>query len=130
MATKSSSPRSSIRKKEASPIPAGVRTGGTRRPLERIVRIHEAINRGRYPNRTQIAKELETSTKTIQRDLNFMRDQLELPIAYHELEHGYYYTEPVAQFPFLQTTAEDLVALIVARNALRHLADTPLVASL
>lgn len=109
---------------------SGSRAGGTRRPLERIVRIHEAINRGRYPNCSGIAAELETSRKTIQRDVNFMRDQLELPIAYDELEHGYYYTEPVANFPFLQTTAEDLVALIVARNALQHLADTPLVASL
>ncbi|MCB1089521.1 MAG: WYL domain-containing protein, partial [Verrucomicrobiae bacterium] len=123
------SPRSHATKKTAAKS-GGTRAGGTRRPLERIVRIHEAINRGRFPNCSGIARELETSRKTIQRDVNFMRDQLELPIAYHELEHGYYYTEPVAQFPFLQTTAEDLVALIVARNALRHLADTPLLASL
>lgn len=131
MAKKSpSSSRSAARKKKTSPKPGNVRAGGTRRPLERIVLIHEAINRGRYPNRSQIAKELETSTKTIQRDLNFMRDHLDLPVAYDEVEHGYYYTGPVAQFPFLQTTAEDLVALVIARNALRHLADTPLLASL
>ena len=94
------------------------------------MRIHEAINRGRHPNCSQIAADLETSRKTIQRDINFMREHLDLPIAYDELKHGYYYTEPVANFPFLQTTAEDLVALIVARNALQHLEDTPLVASL
>ncbi len=106
------------------------RRGSTRRPLERILRIHERINRGRYPNCSQIAGELETSRKTIQRDINFMRDELDLPIDYDETRHGYYYTRSVSDFPFLQTTAEDLVALIVARNALRHLGDTPLVASL
>ena len=106
------------------------RAGSTRRPLERILRIHERINRGRHPNCSQIANELETSRKTIQRDINFMRDELDLPIDYDETRHGYYYTRPVSDFPFLQTTAEDLVAVIVARNALRHLGDTPLVASL
>lgn len=121
---------SSPRKKQAARKTGGARAGGTRRPLERIVRIHEAINRGRHPNCFRLAEELETSRKTIQRDISFMRDHLELPITYDELAHGYYYTEPVADFPFLQTTAEDLVALIVARNALQHLTDTPLVASL
>lgn len=111
----------------AKPSP---RAGSTRRPLERILRIHERINRGRHPNCSQIAAELETSRKTIQRDINFMRDELDLPIEYDETRHGYFYTRPVSDFPFLQTTAEDLVALIVARNALRHLGDTPLVASL
>jgi len=106
------------------------RSGTTRRPLERILRIHERINRGRHPNCSKIAQELETSRKTIQRDINFMRDELDLPIDYDETRHGYYYTRPVSDFPFLQTTAEDLVALIVARNALVNLGDTPLVASL
>ena len=110
--------------------PAASRTGSTRRPLERILRIHERVHRGRYPNCSQIAGELETSRKTIQRDINFMRDELELPIEYDEIRHGYHYTRPVSEFPFLRTTAEDLVALIVARNALRHMSDTPLVASL
>lgn len=68
--------------------------------------------------------------KTIQRDVTFMRDELGLPIAYDDLRHGYHYTKPVGDFPYLRATAEDLVALIVARNALNHLGDTPLVASL
>lgn len=106
------------------------RSGSTRRPLERIVRIHEEVNRGRFPNSTRLAEHLETSRKTIQRDIKFMRESLELPIEYDEVQHGYFYTEPVSNFPFLQTTAEDLVALVVARNALRHLHDSPLVASL
>ena len=106
------------------------RAGNTRRPLERIVQIHRAVSRGRYPNCSQLARDLETSRKTIQRDINFMRDSLALPLAYDEVQHGYHYTEPVSTFPFLQTTAEDLVSLVVARQSLRHLEDTPLVASL
>ena len=41
------------------------KAGGTRRPLERIIRIHEAVNRGNFPNCHSIARELEVNRKTI-----------------------------------------------------------------
>lgn len=108
----------------------GKKAEGTRRPLERVLRIHEMLTRGNYPNCSTIARELEVNRKTIQRDLNFMRDELSLPIAYNETSHGYYYTRPVNDFPFLKTSSEDLVALILARNALGALKGSALEASL
>lgn len=108
----------------------GKRAEGTRRPLERVLRIHEMVSRGNHPNCSTIARELEVNRKTIQRDLNFMRDELALPLDYNETLHGYYYTRPVNDFPFLKTSAEDLVALILARNALGPLKGTALEASL
>ncbi len=94
---------------------------GARRPLERVLRIHEMVNRGGYPNCSSIAREMEMNRKTIQRDINFMRDELDLPIAYSDSNHGYHYTKPVNDFPFLKTTAEDLVSLIMMRSALAPL---------
>lgn len=91
---------------------------GTRRPLERVMRIHEMVSRNTYPNASQMAREMEVNRKTIQRDINFMRDELEMPLVYDERKHGYYYSRPVQDFPFLKTTADDLVGLILARNAL------------
>ncbi len=108
----------------------GKKADGTRRPLERVLRIHEMVSRGNFPNCTTIARELEVNRKTIQRDLNFMRDELSLPIDYSETAHGYHYTRPVNDFPFLKTTADDLVALILARNALEPLKGSALEASL
>ena len=106
------------------------KASGTRRPLERVLKIHEMVNRGNYPNCGTIANELEVNRKTIQRDINFMRDELNLPIEYSDSNHGYFYTRPVSEFPFLKTTAEDLVALILARNALDPLRGSPLEATL
>lgn len=106
------------------------KAGGTRRPLERVLRIHDLLSRSHFPNCSTIARELEVNRKTIQRDLNFMREEMELPIEYHEVEHGYHYTRPVNDFPFLKTTSEDLVALILARNALGQLKGSALEASL
>lgn len=106
------------------------KASGTRRPLERIMKIHEMVSRSHFPNCSTIANELEVNRKTIQRDINFMRDELDLPVEYSESNHGYHYTRPVSEFPFLKTTAEDLVSLILARNALDPLRGSALEATL
>lgn len=57
--------------------------GWTRRPLHRIYEIHTWVKAGRYPNCQQLAKALEMTAKTVQRDINFMRDELNLPLAWY-----------------------------------------------
>ena len=44
------------------------------------MQIHESIKRSNYPNATSLAQKLEVTTKTIHRDIRFMRDRWELPI--------------------------------------------------
>ena len=51
-----------------------------RPPLQRVMRIHDAIQNGRYPNCVAMAVELEVSHKTAKRDVEFMRDRVNLPI--------------------------------------------------
>lgn len=94
------------------------------------MKIHEMVSRSHYPNCSSIARELEVNRKTIQRDINFMRDEMDLPIEYDDANHGYHYTRPVSEFPFLKTTAEDLVSLILARNALDPMRGSALEATL
>ena len=60
------------------------------------MRIHQAILSGKYPNCTKLAQELEVSTKSVARDLEFMRDRLNFPLEYDKTRWGYYYTEEVA----------------------------------
>jgi predicted DNA-binding transcriptional regulator YafY len=85
-----------------------------------MLRIHKAIQSGAYPNTTTLARELEVSTKSIQRDLDFMRDRLELPLEYDAQRFGYHYTEDVSSFPTLQITEGELFALLVAEKALQQ----------
>src|ERR1700745_155493 len=90
----------------------------SRPPLERMVRIHQAIQSGSLPNASKLAAELEVSTKSIHRDIEFMRDRLELPIEYNGSRFGYGYTEEVNAFPTVQITEGELFALVVAEKAL------------
>ena len=92
----------------------------SRPPLERMMKIHQALHGGGHRNATQLALELGVSTKSIHRDLEFMRDRLGLPLRYDDARHGFHYTEPVEAFPTLQITEGELFALLVAEKALQQ----------
>ena len=47
-----------------------------------MLRIHRALKSNACPNATSLARDLEVSTKSIHRDLEFMQDRLRLPIEY------------------------------------------------
>lgn len=54
----------------------------SRPPLARILWIMRKLNAGKKLTMASAAEQLEVSMKTIQRDMEFMRDRLELPIEY------------------------------------------------
>ena len=90
-----------------------------------MLRIHQTLQGGSYPNATTLAHEIEVSTKTIQRDLEFMRDRMDLPVEYVPSKNGYVYTEKVDAFPTLQITEGELFAMLVAEKALQQYRGTP-----
>lgn len=92
----------------------------SRPPVARMMKIHELLAAGRFPNCSKLAGEFEVSSKTIQRDIDFMRDQLMLPIDYDQVRHGFRYTKPVDQFPLVNVNEGELVALLVAQKAIEQ----------
>jgi len=96
------------------------RTPFARPPLERMMKIHQALQAGNYPNATTLANEMEVSTKSIQRDLEFMRYRMDLPVEYDRVKRGYYYDGSVGAFPTIQITEGELFALLVAEKALQQ----------
>ncbi len=106
----------------------------TRPPLERMLRIHQALQAGNFPNANTLSMELEVCSKSIHRDIDFMRDRLNLPIEYHPQKFGYHYTGEVTEFPALQISEGEIFALIVAEKALQQYRGTsfekPLVSAL
>ena len=91
-----------------------------RPPLERMLRIHQAIQAGKYPNATSLSQEIEVVTKTIHRDIAFMRERMGLPIEFDVTRNGYHFTGEVSSFPSLQLTEGELFALCVAEKALEQ----------
>ena len=98
----------------------GVNDRMSRPPLERMLRIHQLLQAGEFPNATSLAREIEVTTKTIHRDLEFMRDRLNLPLAFDRARNGYHYTAEVSAFPTMQITEGEIFALVVAEKALQQ----------
>jgi proteasome accessory factor B len=97
----------------------------SRPPLERMLKIHEALRRGSLVNCTKLTQVLEVSRKTVVRDIAFMRDRLDLPIEFDARIQAYRYTHLVNAFPTVHVTEGELLALLVAQRALEQYRGTP-----
>src|SRR5258708_2473905 len=84
------------------------RTLHSRPPLYRFQEIFHAIKTGRYPNRTKLAETIEVPTKTIQRDIDYMRYQMSVPIDVDFARGGYYFTRSLTELPLFQLIAAEL----------------------
>jgi predicted DNA-binding transcriptional regulator YafY len=94
--------------------------------LPRIYYIDKEIASGKYPNTRTLAKDYETGTATISRDIEFMRDRLGAPIEYDYYRKGYYYTEKTFRLPAAFTSDGDMLALGIAKTLLSLYRNTPI----
>ncbi len=80
--------------------------------------LHARLKANEFPNCRKAAEELEVSAKTVQRDIDFMRDRLGLPIEYDPGRCGFHYTQAVTSFPSIEVSEGEIAALFVAQKAL------------
>ena len=94
-----------------------------RNAYARITHIHRLISAKRYPNVPYLAERIEVSRKTIERDIEKLRDFFGAPIEYDHHKKGYYYREPF-ELPHVKLTEgealESLVNCVVISIYLRH----------
>jgi predicted DNA-binding transcriptional regulator YafY len=101
------------------------------RPLwRRLQTIHHEIKEGRHPNTSSLSRSLSVSSKTVQRDLDYLRDELDAPIVFVREENGYAYSRSDYVLPFLPVDGRDLFSIGVAAQVLALLGGTPLARSL
>ncbi|MGD9950470.1 MAG: helix-turn-helix transcriptional regulator [Desulfobulbus sp.] len=96
----------------------------------RLLFIDRQIREKRYPNCSDLAREWEVTPRTIRRDLDYLRYQLDAPLAYSALKRGFYYTEEQYQLPAIQIRERDLFALYLADKLLAQYKGTPIYESL
>lgn len=97
------------------------------RPLwRRLQTIHHEVKEGKFPNASTLAEALAVSSKTVQRDLDYLRDELDAPIQFDRLENGYSYSRTDYVLPFLPVDGKDLFSIGVAAQFLELFGGTPL----
>src|SRR4051812_46374974 len=97
----------------------------TQPQLTRLHALVQRIQRGDYPTQKILAAEWEKTPRTIQRDLDFMRDVWRLPLQYEPQRYGYYFSEPVGKFPMVPISEKELVSVFIAQKALTQYRGTP-----
>ena len=78
-----------------------------------------------YPNCTKLAREFEVVKRARKRDIEFMKDQMRLPIGFDNRQNGYFSTDAVDHFPELPMSEADVFALFVASKAIEQYRGTP-----
>jgi len=97
------------------------------RPLwRRLQTIHHEIKEGRRPNTSTLAARLSVSSKTVQRDIDYLRDELGAPIEFDREDNGYRYSRSDYVLPFLPVDGKDLFSIGVAAQVFALFGGTPL----
>lgn len=96
----------------------------------RLLFIDKEISAGSYPNCSLLAQEWEVSSKTIQRDLEYMKYQLNAPLEYSAKHRGYYYTEENFKLPALSMKESELFGMYLSEKLLLQYEGTPIYDSL
>ena len=94
---------------------------GTKNIYERFVWFDDQVRAKKYPNATSLSVAFEISTKTAQRDIDFMRDRLLCPLDYDSSQKGYYYDDETFSLPMVYLSSEEFSSLLIARKMLQDI---------
>ncbi len=89
-------------------------------------KIREGMRSGNYANCISLSREYEVSSKSIQRDIDYLKNQCDAPIEYDSSKKGFYYSEENYKMPAVNISASDLFALCIAEKVLKQHEDTPI----
>jgi predicted DNA-binding transcriptional regulator YafY len=96
----------------------------------RLLFIDEQIRGGKFPSCATLGAKYEVSAKTIQRDVDYLKDELDAPIEYDAIRHGLYYRDKTWFLPAILMSEGDILALLVGTQALELYKGTPVAGEL
>ncbi|ACF46442.1 conserved hypothetical protein [Prosthecochloris aestuarii DSM 271] len=97
----------------------------SRPPVVRMYFLDDQLRKNLFPNCSSVAAYFEVSPKTIQRDVDYMRDLLGAPIEYHRKKRGFFYRENWVFLPSAFLEQDEAEALKVTKKVLSHYTGTP-----
>ena len=103
------------RHRPRAPLPAG-RNGqnlaGT--PLDRAIHVQARLTEGLHTNYSHFMERWGVSRSTVKRDMRYMRDRLNMPIAWDNAKKTFYFSEPFDALPAFILGPRDALTLALA----------------
>lgn len=94
--------------------------------FRRILDLDDLLRSGRKVTATTLATKWETSTKTVQRLVDNLRDEFGAPLQWDARRGTYFYSDPGWHLPWLAMRGADLFAVGVAMKVLQMYEGTPI----
>jgi len=113
------------RKTNAPKTPPPPRQLSTKPPLQRLYWALGRLRSNKPLKATDLAAEFEVNIRTAYRDLDFLRDQWNVPIEFDRARGTYLLTEPTAELPGVILSQGELIALYFAEKVLAQYRGTP-----
>lgn len=95
------------------------------RCVSRLMSLHQALSANHYLTLDQLAARLELSVRTVQRDLQRMRDEWNASVYYDQKRHGWGYRVLGWEPPPVKISEGDLLAFFTAAHALQSTGHEP-----
>src|SRR5438309_9836706 len=87
---------------------------------ERLSRLAVELQKDRCPGISTLARIVERTPRTVQRDLEALRYRFEAPLVFDHSRRGYRFTDPAWRFPEVKLTEGELIAFFAAERILRR----------
>ncbi len=87
-----------------------------RKRLSRLLWFDERVRGGHRPGSADLAARFGVSARTARRDIAYMRDRVQAPLAPRDGTRGYEYSVPGFRFPASFGRKDELVALLLAKR--------------
>lgn len=97
--------------------------------MPRMYFIDQKVRNRNYPNCRSLAAEYQVSEKTIQRDIECMKN-MSAPIEFDRKKNGYYYTDSTYYLPALPMTEREALLFVINERILNQYQQAPYFADL
>lgn len=93
--------------------------------FSRIIEIDRQLRSRSLPTLDELSREFGVSRRTVERDIESMRDYFDAPIEYDRNKKTYKYMNPNFSLPSITLSDKELFSILIAERALRQYSGTP-----
>lgn len=104
----------------------GMTVKRTKSQYARLIELDRKIREGGYPNCLTFAGDWGVSQKTVQRDIDFLRDQCGAPIAYDRDRKGFFYEDKSWWLPSVALSEGELLGVLLASRVAEQYKGSPI----
>jgi predicted DNA-binding transcriptional regulator YafY len=94
-----------------------------RQAYMRLSKLCAEIQRGRCPTKADLARIVERTPRTVQKDIQALKDDWDAPLEFDTKKNGFRFTDPDWRLPPIKISEGELLSFFIAERMLRRLSD-------